>query len=344
MPRSCRLTTPYCLHVAPLKRNSGLVLRLTGLFGVPRFWLTLGAVLVLAAMALTYHNDQNLADRTLATKVSLPDPVLIQDFDRTTNVNLLGELRVLAETDMEMSVLRQFGEGDLRETYLLLPVFPVSDGSIARANGLMTAANAILHRPVGRPDLTDDVRPLAVLVYEMTDDVQGKRDAEAFGLSTLGRGFNGNLTLISGVVFARALWADGTPQADVEIAARDAYGLGDGTNVPLIAPYRVFRSPANGIDMTEARNILASCGMVSILFGLSLLLRTLTRRQTARVVPERRGPVASNTGASKAFFAPLLPQDEIHDAENATRDDAEYSFGRISRDIGAVFARVRSRR
>ncbi|MBT8459094.1 MAG: hypothetical protein KJN60_05445, partial [Boseongicola sp.] len=70
--------------------------------------MTLGVVLLLAAMGLTYHNDQALADRTLATKVDLPDPVRIEEFERSAHSNLLGEFQVLAEAEVSQTVLKTF--------------------------------------------------------------------------------------------------------------------------------------------------------------------------------------------------------------------------------------------
>ena len=313
--------------------------------GIPRFWLTLGAVLMVAAMGLTYHNDQTLADQTLATKINLPGAVPIQDFDRTTDTNLLGELVVLAEADIDQSVLRQFGAGESQDRYLLLPLYPVSDGSRARAEDFVNpSASPFLHRPVARASASAEKAPIAVLVYDMTETRLRPRDEDALGLSVVGRGFSGNLVVVSGVAFSGALWADGTSRGDVEMAAREAYNLGAEGTVPLIAPYLSLRSSAGGTDMSEARNMLASAGLVAALFGLSLLARGLSKRPLAARKSARQASSQTQSRSSAAFFDPLLPQDEIHKAENDARKSSELSFEKISRRITPVFSRLRSRR
>jgi len=312
--------------------------------GVPRFWMTLGAVLIIAAMGLTYHNDQNLADKTLATKVNLPDPVRIQDFDRASNSNLLGELQVLAEADIDQSVLHQFGEGDLQESYLLLPVYPVSEGSFVRAASFINEQSRRPHRPVSRASAANKDTPIAVLVYDMTDKILRPRDAEAFGLTVLGRGFNGDLALVSGVAFSRAFLAEGTTRQEVEIAARVEYNLSGSQAVPLIAPFIALRATPRRADMTEARNLLGSVGTIALLFGLSLLARGFSKHPIVLKSSGLRKPNQTGTGQSALFFDPLLPQDEIQKAENDARVSSEMSFERISRHVGPVLSRLKSRR
>ncbi len=325
-----------------------LVSVLKNWIGAPRFWLTLGTVLIVVAMGLTYHNDQNLADKTLASKVDLPKPVRIQDFDRATDSNLLGELQMLAEIDMGKSVLRQFSEGETQETYLLLPVYGLSAGSRARSDMFILGAAAQPHRPVPRPvqRLGGDrfAVPIAVLVYDMTDTAPRPTDAEALGLRVLGRGFNGDMVVISGVAFSRVLWAEGTSRADVAIAAREIFGFSADHTVPLIAPYRTLRDATGGADMTEARNFLAAAGFVALLFGLSLLVRGHPKRPHSRTPTERSTPTTPPSNASKAYFHPLMPQDEIQDAERDARVSSELSFRRISRRVAPALSRLRSRR
>lgn len=306
--------------------------------------MTLGAVLFIAAMGLTYHNDQNLADRALATKVDLPDPVLIQDFDRTTNSNLLGELQVLVETNNDQSVLRQFGEGEMRESYLLLPVYPVSKGGFARSFRVINGYAQTPHRPVPRKSAFRTDAPIAVLVYDVTDKRLRPRDGDAFGLTLLGRGFNGDVALMSGVAFSRALWADGTTRSQVEVAARDVFALPESETVPLIAPYIALRAAPFGSDMTEARNFLGSVAIVALLFGLSLIKRSFAKRPAVVKPSGPRKPNQVGTRHSASFFDPLLPQDEIQKADKDQRVSSELSFAAISRRVGPRLSRLRSRR
>ncbi len=121
---------------------------------VPKFWVTLGVVLLLAAMGLTYHNDQNRADQALATKIDLPAPVIVQNFDRTANSNLLGEVQILAEAKISQSVLRPFGENGTTRHYLLLPVYPVSLGGMHRAANVRGGCGHL-----GQTDCGLDLRP-----------------------------------------------------------------------------------------------------------------------------------------------------------------------------------------
>lgn len=306
--------------------------------------MTLGTVLLVVAMGLTYHNDQNLADQTLASKVNLPDPVRIQDFDRATHSNLLGEFQVLAEADLDKSVLRQFGVGETSENYLLLPVFAVGDGSRARAEMVMPEGSMLPHRPVRRPMDTSSNAPIAVLVYEMKENSLPSMDAEGFGLGVLGRGFDGDLVLVSGVAYARALWANGASRADVAVAAREIFGFSAEHTVPLIAPYRPQRSVSQSVDMSEARNLLAAAGLVSILFGASLVVRRNTRHSGLQTPSPRRVPKQTQSVSSKPFFDPLMPQDEIQDAEREARVSSQMSLRRLSRRVAPAISRLRSRR
>lgn len=314
-----------------MKGTLALVSKGTIWIVVPRFWMTLGVVLLVSAMVLTYHNDQTRADRVLATKVDLPDPVIIQEFDRAAHSNLLGELQLLAETDFDRSVVRQFGEGAARESYLMVPVHPVSRGGMQRAIRLASGVFEVTHRPVARPSAEMPGAPIAVLIYDVTGANSRARNAEAFGLTKIGRGFTGDLVIISGVVFSRALWSEGTTKAQVETAAREVFALPENVAIPLISPYVALRSAPGGTDMTEARNVLASMATIAILFGASLIARNLAKRPTLLKITGVRTPRPSASGRSEAFFDPLLPQDEIQGSDDEGRVTSQLTYRAMSR-------------
>jgi len=293
--------------------------------------MTLGVVLLVSAMGLTYHNDQTRADRVLATKVDLPDPVIIQDFDRGAHSNLLGELQVLAETDFDRSVIRQFADGAARDSYLMVPVHPVSRGGMQRARQISDENAEAPHRPVSRSAAVASDTPIAVLIYDVTETIPRSRDAGAFGLRQIGRGFTGDLVLISGVVFSGALWAEGTTHAEVEAAAREVFGLPEGSAIPLVSPYVALRSVPGGTDMTEARNFLASLATVAMLFGASLIVRNLSKRPVLLKMRGARKPRPNASGQSEGFFDPLLPQDEIQKSDEEHRATSQLPFRALSR-------------
>lgn len=304
----------------------------------------MGVVLLIAAMGLNYHNDQTLADRTLATKVDLPAPVRIQDFSRTANSNLLGELQVLAEADISQSALKSFPFDDTVEKYLLLPIYPVTEGANARARTAIDPDDMRPHRPVPRRARIAQDDPLAVLVYDVTETHLRPRTIETFGLTRLGRGFNGDLVLIGGVAFTRALLSEGATQGQLEIAARDAFDLPADAAVPLIAPHVTYRLAPGRTDMTNARNFLASLASMALLFAVSLLFREISGRPAERKSMGARRPNQTGSRPSSTFFDPLMPQDEIQKAENESRVTSELSFTRLSRRLGPAFSRIRSRR
>lgn len=306
--------------------------------------MTLGVVLLIAAMALTYHNDQSLADRTLATKVELPEPVRIQDFERTANSNLLGELQVLAETDISQSVLKTFAIDNITEKYLLLPVYSVTAGAEARAQSRVDPEGSTFHRPVPRGAAFTQNIPVAVLVYDVTQTTLRPRTIETFGLTRLGRGFAGDLVMVTGMAFSRTLLSEGTTQVQIEVAARDAFGLPGEVAVPLIAPYVSLRLTPDRADMTNARNLLASLASIAILFALCLLARGLSKRPTARKGSGTRNVSQTGSRQSSAYFDPLMPQDEIQKAEIDERVSSELSFIGLSRRVGPALSRIRSRR
>ena len=155
-------------------------------------------------------------------------------------------------------------------------------------------------------------------------------------MTPVGHGFNGELVLVSGVAFSGTLWAKGPTPTQVETAAREAFGLADGTVLPLIAPYVSQRSAMVGSDMTEARNFLASVAIVSLLFGASLILRGISRHRPRHKVTRARKPNQTASGSSTRFFDPLLPQDEIQQSEDEQRVTSQLSF--------RAFSRLRSRR
>lgn len=298
---------------------------------VPRFWITLGVVLLLAAMGLTYHNDQNRADQALAKKVDLPAPVFVQNFDRNANSNLLGEVHILAEAKASQSVLRQFGDEGTTRHYLLLPVYPVSLGGMHRAAQVSGLPSARLHRPVPRAAAVASGSPIAVLIYDLKDRPARPGNAEALGMTSVGHGFDGELVLVSGAAFSGTLRAKGPTPSQVEIAAREAFGLADGDVLPVIAPYVSQRLAPGGADMTEARDFLASVAIVSLLFGASLIVRGLSGRGPRNKVARARKANQIASGSSTRFFDPLLPQDEIQQSEDDQRVTSQLSFRALSR-------------
>lgn len=298
---------------------------------VPRFWMTLGVVLLLAAMGLTYHNDQNRADQVLAKKVGLPAPVIAQNFNRAANSNLLGEAQILAEVNIAQSVLRSFGEDGSARHYLLAPVFAVSLGGMHRALTVSGGPSSRLHRPVPRSAATAIAKPIAALVLDLEGRPMRPTKAELFGMTTVGRGFNGDLVLVSGVAFSGTLWAKGPTQGQVENAAREAFGLAGGTGLPLIAPYVSQRSALGGADMTEARNLLASVAIVSLLFGATLIVGGISGRGSRHLATRERKPSQTASGSSTRYFDPLLPQDEIQQSEDHQRMSSQLDFRALSR-------------
>ena len=305
--------------------------------------MTLGVVLFVAAMGLTYHNDQTLADRTLATKVDLPKPVRIQDFERSANSNLLGELKVLAEVEMSQSELHTFRTEGKPETYLLLPVFPVSAGAEARARGVVHPNAPSSHRPVMRQDRQVHT-PIAVLAYDMTDTFARPTSLETLGLTRLGRGFAGDLVVIAGVPFSRSLLSEGATQGEIEMAARDAFGFSNEGELPLIAPNILHRTTLGPVDMTPARNVLASIASIAFLFALSLVFRGISNRPKARKSGSARRENQAVSRHSATFFDPLMAQDEIQKAEKEERVVSELSFTGLSRRLDPMLARIKSRR
>ena len=81
---------------------------------------------MLASFAVSYHNDQRLADQTLASKVDLPQPVALQHFNSGAHGNYLGEHRILFEIDTAEARSVKVGENNRRSSLLLVPAYPVS--------------------------------------------------------------------------------------------------------------------------------------------------------------------------------------------------------------------------
>ncbi len=298
---------------------------------VPRFWMTLGVVLLLAAMGLNYHNDQNRADQVLANKVGLPAPVIVQNFSRAENSNLLGEVQILAEVDIAQTVHRSIGEDGNARHYLLTPVYGVSLGGMHRALTIRGVHSPGLHRPVPRAAATATANPIAGLVYDLEDRPMRSTNAEDLGMTSVGRGFNGELVLVSGVAFSGTLWAKGASQGQVETAAREAFGLTGGSGLPLIAPYASRRLAPGGADMTEARNFLASVAIVSLLFGASLIVRSFSGRGPRNITTHAHKPAQTASGSSTRYFDPLLPQDEIQQSDDEQRVTSQMGFRALSR-------------
>ena len=212
-----------------------------------------------------------------------------------------------------------------------IPVFAVSLGGMHRALTVSGGPSSTLHRPVPRSAATAIAKPIAALVLDLEGRPMRPTKAELFGMTTVGRGFNGDLVLVSGVAFSGTLWAKGPTQGQVENAAREAFGLAGGTGLPLIAPYVSQRSALGGADMTEARNLLASVAIVSLLFGATLIVGGISGRGPRHLATRERKPSQTASGSSTRYFDPLLPQDEIQQSEDHQRMSSQLDFRALSR-------------
>ncbi len=320
------------------------------LIKAPRMWLTAGSFLLGASMLLGYVHDQKLADQTLAQKVGLPDPVLVQDFDPEVHANMLNEVSVLAEVHLGHAAIRYFGEGADQERFVFLPVYPVSEGGRARALSHIAHHSGRAQgapRPVARPSGARNPQPAAIFVYDVTERGSAPRILRDFGLQMIGEGYDGIVVSTSGAIFNRAFW-DGVLGGDAFEETLDEMLGPDAAALPLVSPYVAPKTSAAPVgDDTRKQMVLFWVGFLVIVIGGGMMVyRRLPKRGTSR----RRGAASSNATNGLhplTFFQPIASQEEIIESEFQAAESRQHpmraALGDVAHGFLKAFGRFKSR-
>ena len=313
-------------------------------FDGPQIWLTIGAVMVALSLVVGYHQDQRLADATLAEKIDLPSPVAIQEFSQDEHTNMLAEFQLLAEVDIARAGIRTIGEGSMREAYIFIPAYPLSEGGRQIANLATPSLTALPADPSGaEASGSKRAGPVAILVYDASANIRSPLTFNKIGLRSLGAGSVGEVVLLAGTMFDRTMWQDALTGTAFDAALVDF--LGEGTeNLLLIAPH------LNGKAAVAAAPDLSRLGYVYLAFGLAfflcggvVLLKRYIPDPQRKVRKSSVGTLRKPSLPPFTYFQPIVSQEDLLDADQ----DAPPSMlvpKFVARAAGAVArSRVKSR-
>ena len=275
-------------------------------FDGPQIWLTIGVVLIALSLVVGYHQDQRLADVTLAKKVDLPSPVAIQAFSQDKHTNMLGEFQLLTEVNLGDAGIHRIGDGDMQEAYLLVPAYPLSEGG-------QRQASTQLRETAGAPAARQS--PVAILVYDISANSRAPVTFDNIGLQSLGSGHDGDVVLLAGTMFDRAMWQDALSGTAFSAALVDF--LGEGADLlPLIAPYRDGKTAGGAaVDLARLEYFYFAFGMAFILCsGVMLSKRYIPDPQRNARKP-KVGTVRKPSIPPLKFFQPIVSQEDLIDAD-----------------------------
>lgn len=299
----------------------------------PRLWLSAGVFCLGASIVIGYHQDQMVAETTLAQKISLPEKVYIQDFSSDRHENALNEVNVLAEVALDRSVRIDVGNETSPRVVDVVPIYPVSRQTYAIAQSLLTS--------VRRPVLRRDAEKIAARNDQLgrVENVPvGLLIMEADATSTIAdfdnlfvaEGRHGPLIDVPGVLIGAANILD---QAEAPLADKGVVLI---SGAIVVSPYLSGRASAGDIaDYTALRETLfwLSFGMFAV--GGASLFSVLPRFKK-----KKRQEGAHQVKAVGAFpaidpFQPIVDQNEIADENEAPK--------RVSRALTAAMDTFRTK-
>ncbi|QMU56878.1 MAG: hypothetical protein GKR98_00835 [Boseongicola sp.] len=314
----------------------------------PRLWLATGALLIVGASVLGYHRDQAVADNLLASKMDVPDPVMIQNFDGSDDTNLLDEVHVLVEADPDQIVVLDAEQSKLGRSVAMLPVYAVGAGSRARAleyqhNIAAKADVSTPHRPVARGAADQDVAPVAMLIFDLAERPALPNWLDGYGLTYLGSGFDRKLIAVRGARFDRMIWETPILGARFDEAVTEIAGE---VPVALIAPYVISRDVIYAApDFDRQIAFLTMLGLMSIGLGGALIvwgfLPGLRSKEVSQPVSRAVDHEVGDLSGLRAglFFQPLASQDDLLFAEKPKKRQGRVVSDRITSAVN----RIRSR-
>ncbi len=287
-------------------------------FDGPQIWLTIGAVLIALSFVVGYHQDQRLADAALAEKIDLPSPVAIQDFSQGKHTNMLEEFQLLAEVDLDRGGIRTIGVGSMQAAYLLVPAYPLSAAGRQIANLRLrgeTDADAPSDPSGARPSGSQQSFPVAILVYDISANPSAPRTFDSIGLQFLGAGPDGDVVLLAGTMFDRAMWQDALTGTAFDAALVEISGEG-ADFLTLIAP-RLKGNVTGGkaSELSRLVYVYLAFGLAFILFGGVMYLKS--KVPEPRRIAQKIRPLATRIPSIPpfSFFQPIVSQEDLIDAD-----------------------------
>lgn len=296
----------------------------------PRLWLSAGVFCFGASIVIGYHQDQMVAETTLAQKISLPEKVSVQDFSSDRHENALSEVNILAEVALERMVRIDVGNETSPRVVDVVPIYPVSRQTFPIANSILTSKQ----RPVARDDApkiaarneqlerVENV-PVGLLIMEADS-------SNNFDNLMVAAGQNGPLVDVSGVLIGASSIVENAESPLAEMGVVLISGA------IVVSPYLNGRATAGDIaDYTALRETLfwVSLGMFAV-GGASLF--SIFPKFKKKKQPASAHQVKA-VGAFPAIdpFQPIADQNEIADENSPPK--------RISRVLTAAVDTFRTR-
>ncbi|MDD9978510.1 MAG: hypothetical protein OXQ30_12375 [Boseongicola sp.] len=318
------------------------------MLGLSRLWFTAGAVLLFSFFVIGYHQDQQLANQTLAEKIGLPLPVPVQEFSALRDTNALNETFLIGEANIDTLSLLVTDED---ESLLLLSIFALSNDGRAKTDVFM---NMYAGGPsVGAPGEVDGTGQVerngkemveAVLVFDTLEE--SFQVPSTFlsdrGIRILGTGNNGSILAIPGAIIEDTMWSNKS-KSIADWISNNAITLDDNT-VPFVAPFRLEDRvpPVSNYEATRELHFVSGLALIVIGFLVSFSPSQVFERRPTHV------PGYKVTGSTDeriaSYFQPIATQDELlfnkHDLPQETptswADDASDALRRMTKSI-AVF-------
>lgn len=272
----------------------------------PRLWLSAGVFCLGVSIVMEYHEEQMVAQDTLAQKIALPEPVVVQDFSSERHENILNEVHILAEAALDRAVQVDLGSQTSARLVHIVPVYPISRQSFP----IVKSITQTPRRPVLRTDAAEVAKqnlalarvetvPVGLLVLEADE-------ANSLGSLSIGAGKNGPLMQITGVrIGATAI----LEKAEASLAENGVRLIRDSL---VVSPYlngRVGHSEIYDFSGMQQKLFWASAFMIAFgfasLFSLLPSFKKVKKPQTSHQVKA--------VGAFPAVdpFLPIAGQDEL---------------------------------
>lgn len=277
----------------------------------PSVWLAAALMLFAAAIALGYHQDQQIAVEKMAKPRGPAPLVTIQNFDSAAHSNLAGEVRLIAEVNFSNIYEIEFGPLDKREAAILIPLYPVSDA------GWMAVRREVEGKTSPRPVLREDVNqdhvvPVGAILSRAPAAISSVLYLDHLVSRRIGAGTSGSVVEISGVEI------QGFTENPTIVPMRGPFPI-EMSAMPVIVEPTGFAAPLAAHDPAihgEERELLTRVGIVFLLLAALFAVRPAPKAKRRRHTP-RPAEAPAETKAMHRTFQPIRTQDEIFDAEDA---------------------------
>ncbi|MGI9391334.1 MAG: hypothetical protein ACR2O1_14850 [Boseongicola sp.] len=322
---------------------------LKNIYEMPKKWLTAGVILISSSLVIGYHQDQRLADATLAAMGEKPLSFAVQEITRESRSGASAEFQLFAEARLETSAIHPIGSEETERTYVLLPIYAVSETGRLKAN-------RFLRRNSEEPlpgqyqewhlNESGDPVPAGILIFEVSTEEMENWRFETLGIQRLGRGLNGEVILLSGSIFSptnlpASVDSQGFDSAVFEI-------IGEGADfLPLIAPIRASGAASSGsATLTALRDNCLMLGFAFLFCGAFGVLKHYVPEYQR---PDYNSPVNREVDLSNRtfdFFEPIASQDELLEEDEGFHSSVAVSraISRAADTIGRnAIPRIKSR-